>query len=143
MRNVDPADVPEHGTRHDFTLLQVGVEELDKPFVVVKAIIDSGDYKGKKVSTKLKANSHDLPEFAEGLGVMLGTLTGTEASDWREYLEPLLSLRREKRFSASLSVEPFESRRARGYKYGFTFVDEPALDREMGIRKRATQFDRD
>lgn len=140
MRNVDPAEIPEHGSRHNFVISQVGVKLKRKgeDEVVVKAVIDEGEYKGKTVSTTFKANSHDLHAFAEALGAVLSHYDG----DWEAYLTPLLQLKREKRFSASLSVEQFETKRMRGYKYGLTFIDTPTEPPEMHLRRGASQFDR-
>lgn len=120
------------------TLASVGRTQNEK-HVVIKCVIDGGEFKGKKISTAYPPNSHELHEFAEGLGVMLGTFDG---ENWREYLAPLLKLEKEKRFSASIAVEEFETKRQRGYKYDLTFVDSPTGKPEIRLRKNATQFQR-
>jgi len=64
MRDLDKADIPPDKTRHDMTIDRIGFNEDDK--LVMRAIIDNGEYKGKRVSTIL-SKSH-IPELEEAVG---------------------------------------------------------------------------
>ena len=48
MRNPEPKDIPVHGQRYDMTVTAVG--ENKEGQTVVKALIDNGPLKGKRVS---------------------------------------------------------------------------------------------
>lgn len=48
MRKVEPKDIPTHGERYDVTVTAVGEDKTGRQ--IVKALIDNGPFKGKRVS---------------------------------------------------------------------------------------------
>jgi hypothetical protein len=145
----DPADIPEPGTRLDQTVLEVGTsksydERHDeiRESVVVKTIVDNGEWIGKKLSTPFF--DLDGERFREFLRAVDFYQDGFVMPD-RETLVRALKkdLETTARFQSSVRPVKFELDSGKYVGYKMTFFTKAEGESNVNIYDKATQFNRE
>jgi hypothetical protein len=142
----DVAELPEGGERYDLTLDRIGKKPVprnkpDQRAIVVKAIIDNGEYTGKRVSTVFNFNEGGYRAF-EDFERALGQKAGWSGDDLKDFVKPLKEAERTARFSAIVHVNEYENDSERGVKYMMDSFEAPDEGAELELRTKPTQFQR-
>lgn len=150
MRDVDPGEIPPNGERQDMTLDGIGFDSNDGDTFVIKAVIDTGEYAGKRVSSAWPVKhvrEHSMVVQALVGVVDVPNISATALS--REQLNQFAHFlhnqyRRDLRFSARVCHEVRETRDQRLVRYELRDISEPERsDPDLYLRKNPTQFNRD
>lgn len=144
----DPAEIPEDGERYDMTLDRVGLANIgpkdnQRKVIVVKAIIDKGEYEGKKVSNIFDYADPLEEEKFFNFEKVIGQRADGTATALKDFIRPFKRVEKDARFSAVVHTEEFEDESKRGIRYGLDEFDEPQHEEpDLHLRSEPTQFKR-
>lgn len=140
MRQVQPKDIPETGQRYDMVLTAIGVADTssDDPKLIVKAVIDNGEYKGKTVSNVFRGDySESWRQFYRAVGIYPGN-----KDSMRDFFFPFKQELKIARFSAIVNVLQEEERDKTVFRYSLEAFDTPNEEAELELVRKQTRFNR-
>ena len=147
----DKAEIPPDAERQDFTLDKVGFARNHKPSdddvtrLVVRAVVDNGEYQGFQVSTAFEMPdvNPDLKAFLDGAGVADTDFMGDVLNAERVVRTLRDHHTKYTRFSARLHVTEKETDSERLVTYRLGQFDAPEEEATLNLHSEPTQFNRD
>jgi len=147
----DKAEIPPSGERQDMTLSDMGFDRNRKPSdagadkIVVRAVIDNGDYEGFRVSMGFLSPSVN-PDFRELLNAarIIDAQWALGAIDPARCVKIIKgNFEKEARFSAVVHVNEIETESERVAKYVLREFGEPRHEPDLILQSEPQQFNRD
>lgn len=144
MFNIDPADIPPQGSRQDMTLIGAGLFKPDPKGnmhgLVLKAIIDNGEYIKKRVSGRWSPTA--LVQFLDQAEPVYDGKFMGDPSDPVAIAEWMNEEKRKFRFSAKVVHEIKETETKKLALWDLVDIKEPEDEAELRLRRKPTQFQR-
>jgi len=146
---VDPAELPPDGERQDMTIdkvgiMQIGPKEQRQQIMVLKCVIDNGEYEGKRVSARLDPQRPQLMnKRMKALDALTDGVFDYNATSLKGAVQPFKEIvERDARLSAQVHLKEFEDESRRGVKYQLSEFGKPEAEPNIRLRSEPTQFKR-
>lgn len=137
----DLAEIPPNGERQDMTLDKVGFARDHKPEdeeptkIVLRAVIDNGEYEGFQVSHR--ASPLSLAQYLAEMGLSF-PIPNPDPHSMVETLREYFT--KEHRFSARVVIHEKQTEKERLVRYSLVEFDEPEEEAEINLQSEPKQF---